>query len=48
MLFMGGNLLSFSLRKSPSNNYRDSDSNPYSIEVVFLMVAMLSVQNLAR
>jgi hypothetical protein len=40
MLLMGGNLLSFSLRKSPSNSYRDSDSNPYSIEVVFLMVAM--------
>jgi hypothetical protein len=35
MLLMGGNLLSFSPKQSPSNSYRDSDSNPYSTKVVF-------------
>jgi hypothetical protein len=44
---MSGNLLSSNLKQSPSNNYRDSKSNPYSIEVISLMVAMLLALSLA-
>ena len=44
---MSGNLLSSNLKQSSSNSYRDSKSNPYSIEVISLMVAMLSALNLA-
>jgi hypothetical protein len=42
---MGDNLLSFSLRQSFFNSYRDLDSNSYSTEVVSLMMVMLSVQS---
>jgi hypothetical protein len=38
---MGGNLLSSNLKQSFFNNYRDSESNPYSTEIMSLMVAML-------
>jgi hypothetical protein len=44
---MSGNLLSSNLRQFPSNSYRDSESNPYLIEVISLMVAMLSTLSLA-
>jgi hypothetical protein len=48
MLLMGGNLLSFSLRRFPSNSYKDSGCNLYSIKVIFLMEVVLSVQNPTR
>jgi hypothetical protein len=44
---MSGNLLSSNLKQSSSNSYRDSKSNPYSIEVISLMVAMLLALSLA-
>jgi hypothetical protein len=39
---MGSNILSFSLRQSSSNSCKDLESNPYLIEFISLMVAILS------
>jgi hypothetical protein len=44
---MGDNLLSFSLKQSPSNSCRDSESNLYSTKIISLMVAILSAPSLA-
>jgi len=42
---MSDNLPSSSFRQSPSKSYRDSKSNPYSIEVISLMMTMLLALN---
>jgi len=39
---MDENLLSSSLRQSPSNSYKDSESNSYLTKIISLMVVMLS------
>jgi len=42
IFFMGDNLLSSSLKQSSFNSCKDSKSNPYSIEVISLMMTILS------